>query len=183
MLVGVIFVCIVGDRRMQVIVDLYALALIGLIGWIEGLRGADFAVSLVVYASTIAVITFICARTVGSLTGQVNFSHAIDALNETFDDFGFDGSRSGTRYRCRRSSGAASPRSPTSFPPMRVAVFTRNSSLERFTLVAAWPEEITECSDLATPSRAHPCPRRQRGRPRPPLLRRSRSATRPTASW
>jgi len=149
MLVGVLFVCIVGDRRMQIIVDLYALALIGLIGWIEGLRGADLAVSLVIYASTIAVITFICARTVGSLTGQVNFSHAIDALNETFDDLGFDGSRSGTDT-VSKIFRRGLPQVTHILPADRVAVFTRNSSLERFTLVAAWPEEITEYSDLAT---------------------------------
>ena len=43
MLVGVIFVAIVGDRRMQLVIDLYALALIAVIGWVQGLRGGEFA--------------------------------------------------------------------------------------------------------------------------------------------
>ncbi len=147
MLVGVVFVCIVGDRRMQVVVDVYALGLIGMIGWIEGLRGADFLVSVVVYASTIAVITLICALTVGSLTGQVNFSRAIDSLNESFDDFGFDGSRPGSDtfeeiFRC------GLPQVTHVLPAVRVAVFTRNNSLGRFTLLASWPDEVGDCSDL-----------------------------------
>ena len=90
MLVGVIFVAIVGDRRMQMVVDLYALALIALIGWVQGLRGGEFAVSMVIYASTIVVVNFICARTVGSLTGQINFSQALDSLNECFDEVGIE---------------------------------------------------------------------------------------------
>ncbi len=148
MLVGVIFVCIVGDRRMQVVIDLYAIALISLIGWIEGLRGGDFLVWIVVYASTIVVITFICALTVGSLTGQVNFSHAIDTLNESFDDFGFDGTRPGSDtfseiFRC------GLPQVTHVLPALRVAVFTRNRTLERFTLLASWPDEVGDCSDLA----------------------------------
>ena len=90
MLVGVIFVAIVGDRRMQLVIDVYALALIGVIGWVQGLRGVEFGVSMVIYASTIAVITFICARTVGSLTEQINFTLALDSLNECFDEVGLD---------------------------------------------------------------------------------------------
>ena len=67
---------------------LFALALIAVIGWVQGLRGAEFLVSMVVYASTIAVLTYICARTVGSMTGQINVTQALDSLNECFDDVG-----------------------------------------------------------------------------------------------
>ena len=93
MLVAVIFVAIVGDRRMQLVIDVYALALIAVIGWVQGLRGAEFGVSMVIYASTVAVVNFICARTVGSLTEQINFTLALDSLNECFDEFGLDTAR------------------------------------------------------------------------------------------
>ena len=76
MLVGVIFVAVVGDRRMQLVIDVFALALIAVIGWVQGLRGAEFLVSMVVYASTIAVLTIICARTVGSMAPGLSRSSA-----------------------------------------------------------------------------------------------------------
>ncbi len=148
MLVGVIFVCIVGDRRMQVAVGAWALALIALVDWVDGLRGGDFAVSLVIYGSTIAVITLICARTVGSLTGQVNLSQALDALNETFADLGFDGPGTGPDSFAEIFRQGL-PQVAGVLPAERVAVFARNSSLERFVLVAVWPEGASDPADLA----------------------------------
>ncbi len=71
MLIGVVFVCVVGDVRMRVVTDLYVLFLIGWIGWEEGLRGAQLATFLIIYACTVAIITVICARTVGSQSQAV----------------------------------------------------------------------------------------------------------------
>ncbi len=34
-------------------------------------------------------------------------------------------------------------------PAERVAVFTRTGSLERFTLLASWPDLSADCGDLA----------------------------------
>jgi len=148
MLVGVIFVAIVGDRRMQVVVDLYALALIALIGWVQGLRGGEFLVSMVVYASTIAVVNFICARTVGSLTGQINFSQALDSLNECFDEVGIDAARpTSETFTAIFSQGL--PYVATIVPAQRVAVFVRNGSLQRHTVLAAWPDFSSDVGDLA----------------------------------
>ena len=148
MLVGVIFVSIVGDRRMQVVVDLYALALIALIGWVQGLRGGAFLVSMVVYASTIAVVNFICARTVGSLTGQINFSQSLDSLNECFDEVGIDAARP-TSETFAEIFGRGLPYVAEIVPAQRVAVFTRNGSLQRHTLLAAWPDFGSDVGDLA----------------------------------
>lgn len=148
MLVGVIFVSIVGDRRMQLLVDLYALALIALIGWVQGLRGGEFVVSMVIYASTIAVVNFICARTVGSLTGQINFTQALDSLNECFDEVGVDAARP-TSETFAEIFSRGLPYVACILPAQRVAVFNRNGSLQRFTLLASWPDVNAGCSDLA----------------------------------
>ena len=147
MLVGVIFVSIVGDRRMQLVVDMYALALIALIGWVQGLRGGEFVVSMVIYASTIAVVNFICARTVGSLTGQINFSQALDSLNDCFDEVDIDGS-SPTSETFAQIFSRGLPYVACILPAERVAVFNRNRSLDRFTLVASWPDLSADCGDL-----------------------------------
>ncbi len=148
MLVGVVFVCIIGDRRMQVVIDLYAITLIAMISWVEGLRGADLATTVVVYASTIAAITLICARTVGSLTGHVNFRQAIDALNETFDRIGLGGTGTGSDtfqeiFRC------GLPLVTDILPAERVAVFIRNGALGRFSVVATWPAHHGDVSGLS----------------------------------
>ncbi len=148
MLVGVIFVSIVGDRRMQVVVDLYALALIAVIGWVQGLRGGEFLVSMVVYASTIVVVNFICARTVGSLTGQINFSQALDSMNECFDEVGVDAARP-TSEAFAEIFSRGLPYVAHIVPAQRVAVFVRNGSLQRHTLLASWPDLTADAGDLA----------------------------------
>jgi diguanylate cyclase (GGDEF)-like protein len=148
MLVGVFFVSIVGDRRMQLVVDLYALALIAVIGWVQGLRGDEFIVSMIIYASTIAVVNFICARTVGSLTGQINFTQALESLNGSFDEVGIDAARP-TVDTFAEIFSRGLPYVASILPADRVAVFNRNGSLERFTLVAAWPDLDVPCGDLA----------------------------------
>ena len=148
MLVGVIFVSIVGDRRMQVVVDLYALVLIAMIGWVQGLRGGEFLVSMVIYASTIAVINFICARTVGSLTVQINFSQALESLNECFDEVGVDAARP-TSETFAEIFSRGLPYVACILPARRIAVFTRNGSIKRHTLLASWPDITADCSDLA----------------------------------
>ena len=148
MLIGVIFVSIVGDRRMQLVVDLYALCLISLIGWVQGLRGGEFIVSMVIYASTIAVVNFICARTVGSLTGQINVSQALDSLNECFDEIGVDAARP-TAETFAELFARGLPYVASILPAERVAVFTRNGALRRFSLVASWPDQTASYDDLA----------------------------------
>jgi diguanylate cyclase (GGDEF)-like protein len=148
MLVGVVFVCIVGDRRMQIVVGTYAIALIALITWVEGLRGTEFAITVTVYACTIAVITLICARTVGSLTGNVNFQQATAELTEVFDEFDLGSVISG-RDSFQEIFARGLPLVPNILPSERVAVFTRNAALDRFTLLAAWPPNGRDVSDLA----------------------------------
>ena len=148
MLVGVIFVAIVGDRRMQLVIDCFALALIAVIGWVQGLRGAEFVVSMVVYASTIAVLNYICARTVGSMTGQINVTQALESLNECFDDVGLEAARP-TSETFAEIFSRGLPYVACIMPAERVAVFTRTGALERFTLLVSWPDMAADCGDLA----------------------------------
>ncbi|MGD0882415.1 MAG: GGDEF domain-containing protein, partial [Acidimicrobiales bacterium] len=148
MLVGVIFVAIVGDRRMQLVVDLYALALIALIGWVQGLRGGEFGVSMVTYASTIAVVNFICARTIGSLTSQINVSQALDSLNECFDEIGISPDRSPSDTIAEIFVRGL-PYAASIVPAQRVAVFHCNGPIRRSTLVASWPDNVSNVDDLA----------------------------------
>jgi diguanylate cyclase (GGDEF)-like protein len=147
MLVGVVFVCTVGDRRMQIAVDLYAIGLIAVISWVEGLRGADFAVGVSVYASTIAVITLILARTVGSLTENVHFIQSAGDLNESLDDVDLGSVTSG-HDSFQEIFARGLPLVGNVLPASRIAVFGRNAALGRFALVASWPPDGRDVADL-----------------------------------
>ena len=147
MLVGVIFIAIVGDRRMQLALDVYVLGLIAVIGWVQGLRGAEFGISMFIYASTIAVIGFICARTIGSLTEQINFSSALDSLTESLDHVGIDAGRP-TAQTYAEIFAHGLPHVASIVPADRVAVFQCTESADRFVLLGAWPDLETDYGDL-----------------------------------
>jgi diguanylate cyclase (GGDEF)-like protein len=147
-LVGVIFVCVIGDRRMRVGIDIFAIALVTMLSWAEGLRGSALSSVVVVYASTIVVITWIISRALSSLTGHLNFQRAIDALNETFDDAGrgeVDNSTDTVQEVFRRGL----PLVAEVMPADRVVVFTRNGKLERFTPLVTWPGDHDDVAALA----------------------------------
>ena len=149
MLIGVVFVCVIGDRRMQVVTGIYAMALIAWIGWQEGLRGTDFAISLIIYGCTIAIITLICSRTVGSLAGDVNVRQAITGLTEAFDEVELSADSNADTTREVLAKGI--PLIGSVVPVDHVAVFVRNAALDRFVLVMAWPDEHASlCAELAT---------------------------------
>jgi diguanylate cyclase (GGDEF)-like protein len=147
-LVGVTLVCIIGDRRMRLGIDVFAIALVVMISWAEGLRGANLAAVAVVYASTIVVITWIISRAVGSLTGHLNFRRAIDALNETFEDIGPTETETGTDI-IQSIFRRGLPLVADVMPADQVAVFARNGKLGRFTLLTTWPDEQEDVSVLA----------------------------------
>ena len=147
-LVGVIFVCVIGDRRMRIGIDIFAIALVTMLSWAEGLRGSALASVVIVYASTIVVITWILSRALGSLTGNLNFQRAIDALNETFDDAGrgeADNSSDTVQEVFRRGL----PLVAEVMPAERVVVFARNGKLERFTPLVTWPGDHDDVAALA----------------------------------
>ena len=148
MLIGVVFVCIIGDRHMQIVVDLYVIALIALINWVEGMRGAGLVTTLSVYAATIGVITLICVRTVSSIDGHVSFRQAIDDLNEVFAEFGLDGTGPGADT-LQEVFRRGLPLVGNIIPAERIAVFLRDGTLEQLVVVAAWPAEHGDVSELA----------------------------------
>ena len=148
MLIGVTFISIIGDRRMRVAIDAYTVGLIGAVSWAGGLRGSDLLAVMLVYASTIVIITWITARTVGSLGRNDNYRHAIATLNEALDDGGVgvaptdaDGIQEVLRRGLPLVSGI--------LPADRVAVFTRNDRVGRFTNLSTWPDPHDDASDLA----------------------------------
>jgi diguanylate cyclase (GGDEF)-like protein len=148
MLIGVVFVCVIGDRRMKVVTDFYALFLVAWIGWEEGLRGTDLATYLVIFACTIAIITVICARTVGSLAGDVNVRQAITQLTEAFDEVELNADSNADTIREVLAMGL--PLLNSVMPVDYAAIFVRNAALDRFVMIMAWPQDAeTRCAELA----------------------------------
>jgi len=147
-LVGVTLVCIIGDRRMRIGIDVFAFVLVVLISWAEGLRGSELASVLVVYASTIVVITWIIARSVGSMAGHLNVRHAIDGINQAFEDAaaGPDDSSTDVIVSVFRRG---LPLVAEVIPARQVAVFMRNGTAGHFTPLATWPTDTGDISDLA----------------------------------
>jgi diguanylate cyclase (GGDEF)-like protein len=146
-LVGVTLISIIGDRRMRVGIDVFAIALVFLISWAEGLRGSELAAVMVVYTSTIAMITWIIARAMGSLSDDLNFRDAIDAINETFEETGStstDASTDAIEAAFRRGL----PLVAEVLPADQIAVFTRNGKLARFVPMVTWPGEQEDVSRL-----------------------------------
>ncbi len=148
-LVGVIFVSIIGDRWMRIGIDAYTITLITVVTYVGGVRGSDLLSVVLVYASTIVIITWITARTVGTLNRSVNYRHAIANLNEAID--GQDPSEAttsadGIQNILRRGLPLVSDILPAS----RVAVLARDGRLGRFTNLGAWPDRRDDAADLAS---------------------------------
>ncbi len=149
-LVGVVFMCVIGGRAMRIAIDLYAVALVVIVSWAQGLRGSDLASAIIVYSSTIVIVSWIVARTVGALNGVVNFRSAIDALHETFAEPDPVQAESSTAI-VRRVFGRALPLVSDVLPADSVVVFARGGKLGAFTPLVTWnsdPEAALELAEL-----------------------------------
>ncbi len=147
-MVGVIFISVIGDRWMRIGIDAYTVALIAVVTWMGGIRGSDLLAVVLVYAATIVIITWITARTVGTLNQSVNYRHAIAALNEAIDgqDPGEAAtSADGIQNILRRGL----PLVPAILPADRVAVMARDGQLGRFVNLGTWPDTHDGAADLA----------------------------------
>jgi diguanylate cyclase (GGDEF)-like protein len=147
-LVGVTLISVIGDLRMRVAIDTFAIGLVVVVSWVEGLRGSDLAASVVVYASTVVIITWIIARALGSLTGRLNVRHVIDGLYETFEDIPkglTDSSTDVIQTAFRRGL----PLVADVMPADQIVVFMRNGKTGHFTALVTWPGDDGEVSDLA----------------------------------
>ena len=147
-LVGVTLVSIIGDRRMRVSMGIYAMALVAIISWAEGLRGSEFAAVVVVYASTITVIVWIISRAVGSLTGHLNVHQSLDVLNEVIEDVAPANAATSSDV-IRDVFRRGLPVVAELLPADQVVVFTRNGTLGRFVPLVTWPDNQEDVSDLA----------------------------------
>ena len=148
-LVGVTLVSIIGDRRMRVSMGIYAIALVVIISWAEGLRGSDFAAVVLVYASTITVIIWIIARAVGSLTGHLNVRQSLDGLNEVIEDVGARPTTATSSDVIPTSSAADCPWSPISCPPIRRWSLPGAESSDDSFPWSPGPRNQADVSDLA----------------------------------
>jgi diguanylate cyclase (GGDEF)-like protein len=147
-MVGVIFISIIGDRWMRIGIDTYSVALIAVVSWAGGLRGSDLLAVVLVYASTIVIITWITARTVGSLNQNANFRHAIATLNEAIDG-GDPGDATANADDIQDVLRRGLPLVSDVIPADRAAVFARNAQLGRFTNLGTWPDHRDAATDLA----------------------------------
>ena len=147
-MIGVIFISVIGDRWMRIGIDVFTIALVAVVSWAGGIRGSDLVAVELVYASTIVIVTWITARTVGSLNQSVNFRHAITTLNEAIDGGGPEGAATNAddiAEVIRRGLPLVSD----IIPAARVAVFARNGRLGRFTHLGTWPDPRDSATDLA----------------------------------
>jgi diguanylate cyclase (GGDEF)-like protein len=147
-MVGVIFISVIGDRWMRIGIDAYTVALIAVVSWVGGIRGSDLSAVVLVYASTIVIITWITARTVGTLNQSVNYRHAIASLNEAIDGQDPEGATSADGIQNILSRGL--PLVPEILPAERVAVLARDGRVGRFVNLGAWPDSRDDAADLAS---------------------------------
>jgi diguanylate cyclase (GGDEF)-like protein len=158
-LVGVTFVSVIGDRWMRVAMASFAIALVVIISWAQGFRGTGIAAVIIVSASTIVIITWIVARTVGVLNGTVSFQTAIDALNEAFAQPDRGDTETSTAI-IRRVFERGLPLVTDVLPAHDVVVFARNGKAGRFTPLVTWNAdqqtilEMAELPELAQALRA-----------------------------
>ena len=103
---------------------------------------------VIVYASTIVIITWIIARAVGSLTGTVNFRHAIDVPQRDLRRRG-PGDANSTTDDIVELLRRGLPLVADVIPADQVAVFARNGRVGRFTPLVAWPGDQDDVADLA----------------------------------
>jgi len=146
-MVGVIFISIIGDRWMRIGIDVFTIGLIAVVSWVGGVRGSDLVAVELVYASTIVIITWITARTVGSLNRNVNLRHAINTLNEAIDGGG-PGAGTTNADDIADVIRRGLPLVSAIIPADRVAAFARDGRVGRFTNLGTWPGG-SGVSDLA----------------------------------
>lgn len=157
LLIGVALACAIGDVPMRVAAGAYAMVLVIWVEWAEGLRDADLAVSLVAYACTITTVTVICTRMAnvanpsdmaGPTAGDVAVREAIGGLREVLDEVVRRGDSNDT---VRDILATGLPLVASITPVDRATAFVRNGSVDRFVMVATWPDDSASAgAELAT---------------------------------
>ncbi len=147
-LVGVTFVAVIGGRWMRIGIATYAVALVAVVGWAQGMRGTEITGVVIVYASTIVSIVWIVARTAGALNGEVSHHTAIDALDEAFAQADRGDAETSTAI-IRRVFERGLPLVTDVLPAHDVVVFARNGKAGRFTPLVTWNADQQTVLEMA----------------------------------
>lgn len=146
-LIGVGFVCVIGDRRMLLSTAFYTLVLVAVTVWTIGDSVISILAAAVVYSATMATTAWMFTDTVGTLNTQVNFQGAMDRLNDAFDGVGHTTKSSADTVEEVLKRGITLV--TTVLPADRVGIFVRSETLGRFSLVDAWPQVDERAEELA----------------------------------
>jgi diguanylate cyclase (GGDEF)-like protein len=147
-LVGFTFVSIIGNRWMRIAIATYAIALVAVISWGQGLRGAEITAVVIVYASTIVIVTLLVARSTGAHDRPEGSHRAIDALNGAFAQP--DGGEAETSTAIiRRVFERGLPLVTDVLPAHDVVVFARNGKAGRFTPLVTWNADQQAVLEMA----------------------------------
>ncbi len=146
-MVAVVFVSIIGDLRTRLAIDAYAIAVVVAVGWAAGLRGNQLAAPAMVYASTIALVTWLTSRAVGSLADRVSFRRSVSTLNDALNDVG-SGEPTTNSDLIQDVLRRGLPLVPDILAAERITVFARHGRLGRFVSLANWPDGAADvCPD------------------------------------
>jgi diguanylate cyclase (GGDEF)-like protein len=138
-LVGVVFMSVIGDRQMRVAIDIYAIVVVGIVAWAGHLRGGTLVGAVLMYASTIVIVTCITSRAVGAVHGRNSLRQSIAALNEALDNVDPDSTGTNTELITEMLRRGL-PSVPEVMAAVRVTVFAKDARLGRFVLMAGWPD-------------------------------------------
>ncbi|MGH9081334.1 MAG: diguanylate cyclase [Acidimicrobiales bacterium] len=146
-LVTVVFMSIIGNATMRIAIDCIAIATVVAVGWSAGLRADHLAAVVLVYASTVVIVTWLTSRTIGSLTQRVSFRRSVGVLNDALDEVGSGDTQTNTDL-IQEIFRRGLPLVSDIMPAERIPVFARHGHLGRFLSLATWPDgEPDVCID------------------------------------
>ena len=128
-LVVVVMVGAIGDQRMRLAIGVLATGSVVWTSWAEGLRGGPLVVTDVVYATTIAIVGVLVARTVRSFSGMATTRDGMAALSEAL----------GAARTLEEGFSVGLPLVPGVLPCSQVVVALRDAESEQTEPVATWP--------------------------------------------
>ncbi len=144
-LVIVLFMSIIGDRRMRIAIDCVAFGAVVVVGWVGGLRGGQLAAVILIYGSAVALVTGLTSVAVASLTRRVTSRRSVGALNAALREAGSQDPQT-TVDPIQDVLRRGLPLVPTVMPAERITVYTRQGNPGRFVALASWPEGEAEAS-------------------------------------
>lgn len=144
-LVVVVFMSVVGNRSMRIAIDSVAIGAVVVVGWVGGLRGGQLTAAIVIYASSVVLVTGLTAVAVASLTRRVSSRRSVGALNAALREAASPDLQTASdpiQDILRRGL----PLVPTVLPAERITVFTRQGDSGHFVSLASWPEGEADAS-------------------------------------